>query len=265
LIVARRHRSNILGRRIVSGPLRALLLSSQSCPASVASHVHLEDRRMWRTVYYNVDYRAYAHPLPSGTIYFQAQYRQSQPNHGWISEWQPDNEYQQMTKPNIDGKDNYLWLEATGQGQFIGVMMSVLQNQDFWWGEGHEMLFVDGESRASIAGTGSEDYFLGAWDFGGEPFSYALGGAPIVGSEVAGARSSVYRFHLEAPVPFTKSFKASIEHGHANLRSDNFYSVAYWYQSEPHRLFPPLPKVERRLPRLQAVGGPGNSPMAAAQ
>ena len=115
------------------------------------------------------------------------------------------------------------------------------------------MFFVDGESTPSITGTGSEHYFLGAWDFGGEPFSYTLSGAPVVGAERAGAGSSVCRFHLDAPIPFTTSFKATIEHGHANLRSDNFYSVAYWYQTEPHREFSPLPSVVERLPTLQAV------------
>jgi len=94
------------------------------------------------------------------------------------------------------------------------------------------MFFIDGAKDPSIAGTGSEDYFLGAWGFGGEPFSYQLYGAPVVGKELAGSRSSVYRFHLAQPIPFTKSFKATIEHGNANDRSDNFYSVAYWYQAE---------------------------------
>ena len=144
-------------------------------------------------------------------------------------------------KKNLNGEGNYVWMEATGRGHFVGVTMSVLQNQDGWWGEGDDMFFVDGEKTPSINGTGSEDYFLGAWDFGGHPFAYALFGAPVVGQEVAGGRSSVYRFHLDSPIPFTKSLRATIEHGHANVRSDNYFSVAYWYQSEPHAAFPALP------------------------
>src|SRR5581483_11098180 len=116
-----------------------------------------------------------------------------------------------------------------------------------------------GEQKPSIVGTGSEDYFLGAWDFGGHPFSYQLYGAPVVGEERAGGRSSVYRFHLDSPIPFTKTLRATIEHGHANVRADNYYSVAYWYQTEPHAPFPALPSVEQRLPALQATGGPGNA------
>jgi hypothetical protein len=80
----------------------------------------------------------------------------------------------------------------------------------------------------------------------------------MVGKELAGERWSLYRFHLDSPIPFTKSMKATIEHGHANHRSDNFYSVAYWYQTEPHMPFPPLPSMDDRIPTLQIVGGPGN-------
>ena len=140
-------------------------------------------------------------------------------------------------------------LKRPGKGTSWGVTMSVLQNQDGWWGEGDDMFFIDGEKHPFINGTGSEDYFLGARDFGDHPFSYALYGAPVKGSEFAGSRSSVYRFHLDSPIPFTKSLKATIEHGHANHRSDNFFSVAYWYQKEPHAPFPALPAVEDRIPR----------------
>jgi hypothetical protein len=101
-----------------------------------------------------------------------------------------------------------------------------------------------------LQGTGSEDYFQGAWDFGSSPFAYATFGAPQKGDEVIGSRSSVYRFHLDSPIPFTKSFRATIEHGHANQRMDNYYSVAYWYQTEPHAPFPVLPSVDQRLPRV---------------
>jgi len=210
-------------------------------------------------LYYNIDYQAYAKPLPADTLYFHAQYRQASPNKGFLGDWKDNNDPLQDDKKNLTGEGNYVWLEATGRGHYVGVTMSVLQNQDYWWGEGDDMIFVDGEKLPSINGTGSEDYFLGAYDFGGRPLSYAQYGAPVVGAERAGSRSSVYRFHLDSPIPFTKSLRATIEHGHANGRSDNFFSVAYWYQTEPHAAFPPLPSVEDRLPRLHAVGGPGNA------
>jgi len=218
-----------------------------------------EGKQRIGSFYYNIDYRTYAEQLPADTLYFHADYRQAQPNHGWTNNWISNGDPLVNDKTNPDGKDNYVWMEAKGHGQYVGVTMSVMQNQDGWWGEGDDMFFIDGEKTPSIVGTGSEDYFLGAWDFGGKPFSYQLYGAPIVGDELAGSRSSVYRFHLDSPIPFTKSFKATIEHGNANDRSDNYYSVAYWYQNEPHDPFPPLPPVEQRLPALQHVGGPGNS------
>ncbi|HKW19093.1 MAG TPA: glycoside hydrolase family 172 protein [Terriglobales bacterium] len=188
-------------------------------------------------LYWNIDWRQLRSPLPKDTTYFHAQYRQATPNVAVTG-----------AKTNLDGKDNYVWMEATGRGHFVGVTMSVTENADGWWGEGDDMFFVDGEKLPSINGTGTEDYFLGAWDFGGKPFSYGLFGAPVVEPEKKNSKWSVYRFHLDSPIPFTKSLRATIEHGHADDRGDNFYSVAYWYQQEPHAPFPMLPSVETRLP-----------------
>jgi hypothetical protein len=207
--------------------------------------------------YYNIDYRAYQHPLPNGTLYFHAQYRQQAPNPSWTVTAKDNDDPVVGAKKNLGGEGNYTWLEARGQGHFVGVTMSVLQNQDGWWGEGDDMFFVDGARMPSIQGTGSEDYFLGAWDFGSTSFSYGTYGAPQKGDELMGSRSSVYRFHLDSPIPFTTSLRATIEHGHANHRMDNYYSVAYWYQTEPHAPFPPLPPVAERLPRLYPIDGTG--------
>jgi len=232
-------------------------------PMPFAHHVRItvtnEGKEALGSLYWNIDYRTYAQPIPKGTLYFHAQYRQAQPNHGWTGQWYENGDPMVNYRRNLDGKDNYVWMEAKGHGQFIGVTMSILQNQDGWWGEGDDMFFIDDEIKPTFIGTGSEDYFLGAWDFGGSGYSLPLNGAPLVGKEIAGARWSIYRFHLDSPIPFTKYFKATIEHGHANHRSDTFSSVAYWYQAEPHEAFPPLPDVDDRVPTLQFVGGPGNS------
>jgi len=210
--------------------------------------------------YFNLDYRACGQALPADTLYFHAQYRQAAPAKGWSNDWKENGDPKVNDRPNLGGEDNYVWMEASGRGQFAGVTMSILQNQDFWWGEGDDMFFVDGEARPSINGTGSEDYFLGAWGFGEHSFAYGLYGAPVKGDEKAGSKTSVYRFHLDSPIPFAKSLKATIEHGHANHRSDNFYSVAYWYQSEPHAPFPALPALGDRLPKVRPTGGPGSLP-----
>ncbi len=216
-----------------------------------------EGKQDLRHLYWNIDYRS-EKALASGALYFHAQYRQAQPNHGWSSDWYENGDPKVNYRRNLDGKDNYVWLEAQGHGQFMGVTMSVFQNQDAWWGEGNDRFEVD--DLPAEVGTGAEDYFLGAWGFGGGQV-YETHGSPVVGHEVAGSKSSVYRFHLDSPMPFRKSFKASIEHGHANVRSDNYYSVAYWYQAEPHMAFPPLPEMSMRIPALQMVGGPGNEPV----
>ena len=232
-------------------------------PMPFAKHARItvtdEGKMPVSSLYYNIEYKSYSKPLPAHTLYFHAQYRQANPNHGWSDQWYANSDPLVFNKRNDTGADNYVFFEAKGEGHFVGVTMSVLQNQDGWWGEGNDMFYIDDAVAPAIAGTGAEDYFLGAWDFGGSPFSYQLYGAPLVGKEQAGSRSSVYRFHLDAPVPFTRSMKATIEHGHANHRSDNYSSVAYWYQTEPHLAFPPLPPVDDRIPTLHVVGGPGNT------
>jgi hypothetical protein len=232
-------------------------------PMPFAKHARItvtnEGSQKTDSFYFNIDYRSYSKPLPSDQLYFHAQYRQAAPAKGWTNEWNKNADPMVNDRKNLDGEGNYVWMEARGRGHFVGVTMSVLQNQDDWWGEGDDMFFVDGATLPSINGTGSEDYFLGAWDFGDHAFSYAMYGAPVKGEEKRGGRTSVYRFHLDSPIPFSKSLRATIEHGHANHRSDNFFSVAYWYQTEPHAPFPPLPPLEQRIPKLFAVGGPGNS------
>ena len=187
-------------------------------------------------LYFNVDYTLSRHGLPAGTLYFHAQYRQAAP---CVAVADADR--------NVTGADNYVFLEARGRGHFVGVTLSVVENADGWWGEGDDMFFVDGEALPSMNGTGTEDYFLGAWDFGGKSFAYASFGAPVVGAERAGERWSVYRFHLDAPIAFERTLRATIEHGHANGRADDYASVAYWYQTEPHLPFPSLPSLPNRM------------------
>lgn len=215
-------------------------------------------------LYSSIEYMQHHHKLAAGTLYFHAQYRQQAPTHGTFNAWKGDGDKAVNAATNTTGAGNYKFLEATGHGHFVGVTLGILQNQDDWWGEGDEMFFVDGEATPGWRGTGGEDYFLGAWGFGGawgqgSAFSYLRYGAPLVQPWRTGARNLMYRFHTEAPIPFQKSFTATMEHGHANHRSDNWYSVAYWYQAEPHAPFPPLPAAIDRVPTLHMVGGPANS------
>ena len=213
-----------------------------------------------QNLYFAVDYVTLAQ-LPSDLGRFHAQYRQAAPCKGWTDKW--TNEYAPDIngKKNLNGEGNYVFLEAAGKGHFVGVTHAVLQNQDQWFGEGDDMIFIDGDTAPTINGTGTEDYYNGAWDFGGTAFGYPHQGAPyMVNPERIGGRYCLYRWHTESPIAFEKSIRVTMEHGHANHRSDNFYSTAFWYQTEPHAQFPTLPAPADRLPRIFEVGGAGPAP-----
>jgi hypothetical protein len=215
--------------------------------------------------YFNIDWEKHQ-SLPQGMAYFHAQYRQATPNHGWTSDWTRNGQAEVDGRPNPDGRDNYVILEATGRGHYVGVTHSILQNQGDWWGEGDDMFFIDGAAMPQIVGTGSEDYYLGAWCYGGcgiDPFgskrptfAYERYGNPLNGGDDRGAAWMVYRFHTDSPVVFQRDLRVTIESGHANHRSDNFYTVAYWYQTEPHGRFPALPPAADRIPEQVDTGGP---------
>jgi Protein of unknown function (DUF2961) len=214
------------------------------------------------SLYFAVDYVTLP-ALPGDLGRFHAQYRQAAPCKSAMDNWTVNWDKSVNDLKNLDGKDNYVFLEATGRGHFVGVTQAVLQNQDGWFGEGDDMIFIDGDTLPTINGTGTEDYYNGAWDFNSKPFSYQHNGAPyITGDERLGGRYCLYRWHTESPITFEKSIRVTIEHGHANHRSDDFYSTAYWYQTEPHAEFPALPAPEARVPRIYRVGGAGAAPVA---
>jgi hypothetical protein len=175
--------------------------------------------------YYYVDYRILKE-LAADAPYFHSQYQQEIP---------------------CASNDNYVLLDAEGRGHYVGCNLSILQQAMGWWGEGDDMIYVDGEKEPSLHGTGSEDYFSDAW--GMREDENLFYGCPLQEEDFqSGSKATVYRFHIPDPVPFQKSIRVTIEHGHANDRSDYFSSVAYWYQIEPHKAFPALPSVDKRLP-----------------
>ena len=106
--------------------------------------------------------------------------------------------------------------------------------------EGDEQVTVDGEKTPSILGTGTEDYFSSGWYYDTGAYSALYHGCPI--KDDAKGRISAYRFHIEDPIPFTKSIVFNIEHGGRNdVPPADYCSVAFWYQTHPHAPFPPLP------------------------
>ncbi len=215
-------------------------------PFATAARMTVENQGPDRvnSLYFHIDYVALS-GIPNDLGRFHAQFRQATPCKAVASNGK-----------NLDGRDNYVFLEATGRGHVIGVTQSVLQNQNGWFGEGDDMIFIDGSPLPTINGTGTEDFYNGAWDFGLQPFDYQHNGAPyVVDPERIGGRYSMYRWFLEGPLVFEKSVRVTIEHGTANNRSDNFFSTAYWYQTEPHAPFPALPTPADRVPRVFEVEG----------
>jgi hypothetical protein len=167
--------------------------------------------------YYYIDYQTFDAPR-NDLLYFHGQYRQEKP---------------------VLSKGNYTILDATGRGHYVGCFLYAKQNQDGWFGEGDDMIYIDGAKTPALFGTGTEDYFCHAWGFAKNTSTDRFG-APWNSGDAKGSEYSVYRFHLEDAIAFKKSISMTIEHGHGNNRSDDFSSVAYWYQTEPHTAFPPL-------------------------
>ncbi len=193
-----------------------------------------------KSCYYNFDYQLDKKPS-NNTAFFHTQYRQAY--------------------PTPSGKD-YLVLDAKGRGQYVGCFISMLANADGWWGEGNDKFYVDGAKTATIEGTGTEDYFCGAWNFGGamkegKSFYTEYFGVPLYDAgEKRGIRNTCYRWHVLDPVPFTSSLRFDLEHGKNgsdNVRTpstNNYSTVAYYYVDHASGDGPALPNLEQRNSQL---------------
>ena len=143
-------------------------------------------------------------------------------------------------------------MEAKGNGHYVGANINIhnLNKTALWdWpGEGDDMFFIDGEPwPPRLHGTGTEDYVNMAW-CPTQNYSAPYHGLILGGEDNWKGKITYYRYHIQDPIVFDKSIKATFEHGHNNNRSDDISSTAYWYQSEPHMKFPKLLPVEKRLP-----------------
>ena len=157
---------------------------------------------------------------------------------------------------NTTGDENYLLLDVEGKGHYVGCCVHLDTNETGWWGEGDDMLFVDGETwPPNMHGTGMEDYFCGAWNYNllSEPYCTPYYGYHFKGNSDYTGKHSQYRFHIEDPVYFEKSLRFSIEHGHSNNRQGDWSSTAYWYQIGRTRPLPDVGSFEDRVP--YAFGG----------
>jgi hypothetical protein len=145
---------------------------------------------------------------------------------------------------------------VAGKGHYVGTFLAWTQFSNGWWGEGEVKFFLDGDGEnPTICGTGTEDYFGGAWAFG-DTYSTAFLGYPLWRKEPGEVpKHGLYRWHIMDPVRFDRNLKVTIQAlgwwpgGKYEPLTDDIASVAYWYQREPHAAFPAFPPVEARWPR----------------
>lgn len=203
-------------------------------------------------LYFHVDYEQHA-AMPADMLRFHAQWHRENPTTPTVPFREARWQQWHAEGSNLAADDNYVILEASGAGHYVGCSLNIFNLHSDprfgWYGEGDEMIFVDGEGwPPSIHGTGTEDYAGSAWS-PTQPFAAPYHGLPLAGGEHYSGCSTLYRFHIEDPIVFEQSVRVTIEHGHANHRADDVSSTAYWYQTEPHAPFPPLLPVAERLPR----------------
>lgn len=153
------------------------------------------------------------------------------------------------------GPERYTIATIDGPGRFLGMLQALQGVGDLWYLEGNEEFFVDGETRPSILGTGSEDYYNGGWYWDRGTFALPLHGLGMK-AEWTTNRTTPWRLQLPDAVPFTTGFRAQIEHGSANEVRDAYYSsVALWY-GRPTTV-PAIAAAQERLPRLWVFLPPG--------
>ena len=185
------------------------------------------------TLYYQVDYTL--GDVPENAGYFHAQFRRSNP---------------------LPYKSVHTLLDSvSGKGRYVGTYMAWGVNNNGWWGEGEIKFYMDGDREyPTICGTGTEDYFCGAYNFDNEhryerfatPYSGMIPYAPD-GLYTANQRFSLYRWHIMDPISFDEDLKVTIQAlgwrsgGRYLPLQDDISSVAYYYLDRPNPVLPPLP------------------------
>lgn len=188
-----------------------------------------------QSFYYHINYRQLTQPPAPDIAYFHASWRR---------------------EPRTQPGQPYLILEAKGKGHLVGVNMN-MQGIDngMQYLEGDEMVYVDGEKKPSLQGTGTEDYFNGGWYFNKGEFAAPYHGLILKDDTLD--RIAAYRFHVPDAISFSSSLKFTIEHGDQNSENADYSSTAYWYQLEPHAPFPAMLPAGARIPLRVVVPGGG--------
>ena len=203
--------------------------------------------------FYQIDYTL-CDALPDNAGLFHAQWRR-----------------EAITTP---GKDYTILDGVLGKGQYVGTYIALSTLERYWWGEGEIKFYYDGDQEyPSQCSTGMEDYFGGAWSFaaqeGGKTVEQTYC-TPFMGYPFYSRDDSVhnpyynqdlppqrgfYRWHIPDPIYFEKELRVTCQQIGVSAerglfeRADDVSSVAYWYQSEPHARFAPLPSRWERIPR----------------
>jgi hypothetical protein len=166
--------------------------------------------------------------------------------------------YFRRTNP-VPYKEDYVIIDGIkGKGHYMGTALFVgLNGSGNWWGEGEVKFYIDDDGEfPTICGTGTEDYFGGAYDWVVDD-KYVLYSGPFMGMHQlvqpdslfqCQQRFSMYRWHIPDPVRFGKKLRVTIQDlGWAEPREkylsrrDDFASVAYWYQALPGNPFGTFP------------------------
>jgi hypothetical protein len=190
------------------------------------------------TVYFQIDYTLT--DLPEGMGYLHAHWRRSNP---------------------LAYQTDHLLLEGVrGGGHYVGTYLAWGVNNSGWWGEGEIKFFMDGDQQwPSICGTGTEDYFGGAWNFdvpgqGYTPFSTPFLGMPQVlrpdGLYRSQQRFGMYRWHVMDPIRFADDLRVTIQA--LGWRKDRRYlplqddiaSTAFFYGAATSNELPPTPTAD---------------------
>lgn len=208
-------------------------------------------------LYYHIDFEQYpGGVLPQNTGRFHAQWHRVPRTAVSASVHKNVNNIKEYGVENRGGKDNYVILDAEGRGNYVGFFLTVDNIAGGWYGEGDDMVFIDGEPwPPSYAGTGTEEIFDSAC-CPSTQFSGPYTGFYLIENYAQnyGGKNQMYRFFIHDPVRFQKSIRVTLEHGHANNFENDYTSTSFWYQKDPHKAFFPLPTAPQRLP-----GWPGET------
>jgi hypothetical protein len=199
--------------------------------------------------YFYIDYETMDEVLAADLSYAHAEFRRANPFGGWGHEIRVNSpESNIVNTERTAWENNYVILETKGRGHYLGCNLSVTNFGNDWWGEGDDMIWVDGYKwPPDLHGTGSEDYLNQAW--GMQPNAFLRNGSSLYEKHTGGYQTS-YVFHVENPVRFQKEIKVTIEHGHGNHLANEMSSVAYWYAERPTTIAAP-PTVDKRMPVLR--------------